>query len=378
MKPKIAILGAGPIGLEAAAAASRRGAEATVFEKGEPGEGIRSWGHVRMFSPFGMNSSPLGRCILGDHGFTLPRARDRLRAHRYVDDYLLPLASLLDIRRDTPVKQVRREPQPGRPIAVETASGEVFLADHVFDCTGVSDGPIRIDSGGPIPGADLCAEWIEHGVPDVSGDGRERFVGRPVLVVGAGYSGATVVRDLCAVRLKHPSTRIIWIAKRGVTPPIPLIPGDPIEAREALARHVNDLVRKGEIDFRPAHRIVAMEPVSGSVRVILEDAGHRSALEVDRIVATLGFSPCESITGELRLGLCAQTGAARGVAEHLAGIPQDLHALPHRLPADAVAHPEPGYFRLGAKSFGTLPGFLIATGLHQIDSALDAVFGGPA
>ena len=49
----LAIIGAGPVGLAAAAHALERGLMPTVFEAGpEVGHAVRQWQHVRMFSPW--------------------------------------------------------------------------------------------------------------------------------------------------------------------------------------------------------------------------------------------------------------------------------------------------------------------------------------
>src|SRR5207302_9710762 len=71
---RIAVLGAGPVGLEAALYAATLGLPVTVFDAGRVGEHLRQWGHVRLFSPFGLNSTPLGRNRLKtDHpGHELP------------------------------------------------------------------------------------------------------------------------------------------------------------------------------------------------------------------------------------------------------------------------------------------------------------------
>jgi NADPH-dependent 2,4-dienoyl-CoA reductase/sulfur reductase-like enzyme len=57
-KPHIAILGAGPIGLEAALAAAERALPFTLYEADpEVGGHVRRWGHVRTFTPWEMNVS---------------------------------------------------------------------------------------------------------------------------------------------------------------------------------------------------------------------------------------------------------------------------------------------------------------------------------
>src|SRR5438132_6764847 len=92
-KKRIAIIGAGPIGIEAAVAALDRGYAVTVFERGEVGEAVRRWGHVRMFSPFGMNVSMRGIERLRKAGDSLPADPDAILTGReYVAEYLAPLA----------------------------------------------------------------------------------------------------------------------------------------------------------------------------------------------------------------------------------------------------------------------------------------------
>ena len=64
---RIAILGAGPVGLEAALAASARGDEVTVYEAADRvGGNVRSWAHVRTFTPWDLVVSPRVRAVLGD------------------------------------------------------------------------------------------------------------------------------------------------------------------------------------------------------------------------------------------------------------------------------------------------------------------------
>ena len=64
----LAVIGAGPIGLETALAALDRGFDVHVFERGEVGAHPLGWGHVRMFTPWGMNVGPASRAHLGDAG----------------------------------------------------------------------------------------------------------------------------------------------------------------------------------------------------------------------------------------------------------------------------------------------------------------------
>ena len=76
MKQKLAILGAGPIGLEAALVAHSAGYDVKIFERGEIADSVRQWGHVRMFSPFKMNASVEGIALLRARGVEVQVVQD--------------------------------------------------------------------------------------------------------------------------------------------------------------------------------------------------------------------------------------------------------------------------------------------------------------
>src|SRR5438093_8806243 len=94
--PRIGILGAGPVGLEAALDARSLNLRVAVFERGRVGEHWQRWGHVRLFSPFAMNTTPLGRSALRaarpDHEFPADDACVTGREH--VAAYLMPVSRL--------------------------------------------------------------------------------------------------------------------------------------------------------------------------------------------------------------------------------------------------------------------------------------------
>jgi len=68
----LAIIGAGPIGLEAAALALELDFDVHVFERGEVGAHALAWGHVRMFTPWRMNIGPASARLLSRHGWDAP------------------------------------------------------------------------------------------------------------------------------------------------------------------------------------------------------------------------------------------------------------------------------------------------------------------
>src|SRR5262245_50107360 len=99
-KKRLAIIGAGPIGLEAALAGLQKGLDVQIYEKGRPGEHLLRWGHVKLFSPFGMNCTPPGRAAIlaasPNHEF--PGDDDCVTGRAHHAAYLEPLVKTKALR----------------------------------------------------------------------------------------------------------------------------------------------------------------------------------------------------------------------------------------------------------------------------------------
>ena len=92
----VVIIGAGPVGLAAAAHVVSRRLTPLVLEAGAAvGDGVRRWGHVRMFSPWKFNVDPSAAADLltPRDGWTMPAGDEYPTGHELVDAYLEPLAA---------------------------------------------------------------------------------------------------------------------------------------------------------------------------------------------------------------------------------------------------------------------------------------------
>src|ERR687889_1983048 len=91
----VVVIGAGPVGLAAAAHLLDRGLEPVVFEAGAAvGASIREWGHVRVFSPWEFDVDPIAGRLLSATGWTMPEADSYPTGRDIVERYLEPLAAL--------------------------------------------------------------------------------------------------------------------------------------------------------------------------------------------------------------------------------------------------------------------------------------------
>lgn len=393
---RIAILGAGPTGLEAALYARYLGYDVDLYERGRAAENLLRWGHVRMFTPWRMNVTPLGAAALSaqDDAWRPPDDEAILTGRELAEKYFIPLArsdlivdglqtgvEVLALGRHGLLKQdlVDEEIRIDAPfrILLREAGGKERLAtaDVVIDASGTyGNHNWAGEAGVPALGELAAASHIEYGLPDVLGAEREKYAARRVLLVGAGYSAATNAVALAELAASAPETRVTWITRprpggaEASDGPIALIPGDRLPERDRLARAANALAAAGEpILHWPATSIESIEsPADGEgFRVTL--SGERAdEIEVDRIIANVGFRPDNRVYAELQVHECYASGGPMKLAASLAKSPSADCLAQVAAGPEALLNPEPDFYILGAKSYGRNSQFLLSTGHEQI------------
>ncbi|MEU7172187.1 FAD-dependent oxidoreductase [Micromonospora tulbaghiae] len=386
----VVVIGAGPVGLAAAAHLRERDLPFLVLEAGDTaGAAVRQWGHVRVFSPWRYNVDPAARRLLDDTGWVAP-AEDALpTGAELVTDYLQPLADLPQLKPHLRygarveaisrlgLDRLRTAGREQTPFLIRLADGDEMLARAVIDASGTWGTPNVLGASGlPARGEKDAAAFLEHALPDVLGADRHRFAGRRTLVVGAGHSAANTLLSLAELATVEPGTEVIW-AIRLASPARTYGGGDAdaLPARGALGARLRDHVDAGRIRLLTGFSVHALTPAEGRVAVVVRHAdGTDESVTVDRIVAATGFRPDHSIAAELRLDLDSVMGATRALAplidpnEHSCGT-----VPPHG--AVELAHPEVGYYAVGMKSYGRAPTFLMATGYEQVRSVVAALAG---
>jgi thioredoxin reductase len=398
---QITIVGAGPIGLEAALYARTLGYEVTVFERGEVGASVRDWGFISMFSPWSLNCSPLGQRALreGDPAWTPPDDGVCPTGQEYAERYLLPLSRLPALRgcieTQTEVLAVGREGllkgdligdpcRGGHPfrILVRDRGGQerVHRADVVIDASGTYGHPNWIGSGGiPAPGERANAHRISYRLEDIAGAARLRYAGRRTLLVGGGYSAATTAVAFEALIREVPGTSLLWVSRTEDEMPYQAIPDDRLPSRAALIASAIQIVsgRPG-IEY---HRCASVEAIryadaEGRFGVTLRINGETREAEVDRVIGNVGYSPDSSIYRELQVHECYATCGPIDLAASLLALSPGLDCLAQASAGpEALKNPEPNFYILGAKSYGRNSTFLIRLGLEQVRDVFTLIAG---
>ncbi len=400
--PRVAVLGAGPVGLDAALAAAARGWPVDVYEAGgAPAAHVRRWGHVRLFSPWSMNVSDRMAEALDADGREVPAGGACPTGRELVERVLDPVADLPRVERalhlDTRVVGVGREgllkheeigtdARARRPfrLLLEDADGRERTAgaDAVLDCTGTYGHPNALGDGGiPAPGERELGDRILRHIPDVLGD-PDRWRGREVLLVGAGHSAQTAARDLAELAGEGgDDVRVRW-ALRSEAPGWKRVEDDPLPERDRLTERAEALASDPPPGFR-IHRGVVVDRLSradGRVRADLRptDGGGAGAVEVDRVVSLTGYVGDHTLYRQLQVHECYATSGPMGLAAELLAsdatdcLEQESHGV------EALESPEPNFFLLGEKSYGRNSTFLMTVGWDQVDEvfgALDERFG---
>ncbi|MDP6944569.1 MAG: FAD-dependent oxidoreductase, partial [Myxococcota bacterium] len=337
---RVAIIGAGPVGLEAARLLTAKGHGVTVYEAGDRvGAGMAAYGHVRMFTPWEVNIAEGALEDLAAHGEAPDLDLDATPTMaEFLDLYLEALARhpriaptislgqrLIAASRERALKSdLPRMPQraesPFRLLLADASGAErIVQVDALIDASGITTRPAWVGRGGiPAPGERELGsgQSIEHHLPDILGADRARFQGKRVLIVGAGYSAATAAVALAQLHADAPDTRIHWAVRRAEGPPVRVVPEDPLPDRARLVVEAHAAARDGGpiTLHQPAWVERVHRTRDGLCEVILSHGGR---LLVDEVLAMVGYVPDFSPLEALQLELDFSTRGPRRLAELL-------------------------------------------------------------
>jgi N-acetylglutamate synthase-like GNAT family acetyltransferase len=390
----VAVLGAGPVGLAAAAQLIDRGIPFFILEAAPTvGANLLDYGHVRLFSPWRYDIDATMARLLEPSGWQAPEADELPLAGEVVQRVLEPFARLppvasalrlstkvIAVTREgfDKVKSAGREQAPFVIRAVHQGQTIELRARAVIDSTGTWNTPNPLGASGlPAIGELELADRIVYGIPDVLGAHRSRYAGRRTLVVGAGHSAANALLALAELAGQVPGTRLLWSVR---SPVLTRVFGggdaDALPARGALGSSLRSLRDSGGLAFHAGLRITRIGRQGDALGVVGVDAdGHAQRLDgIDQIICATGQRPDLSITSELRVKLdpWLESNEALGPL-----IDPNLHSCGTVRPHGhrELAHPEPGLYTVGVKSYGRAPTFLMATGFEQVRSVVAALAG---
>ncbi|GAA3413417.1 NAD(P)-binding domain-containing protein [Paenibacillus hodogayensis] len=382
----VAIIGAGPIGLAAAAELANRNQKFILLESGlKVGHNIREWGHVRLFSPWQYNINKAARSLLLDQGWTAPSPDELPLGKEIVEQYLEPLANLPPIkpnirfnskvvaisRRDIDkMKSVGREKQPF-VLYVETEGGtETIEARAVLDASGTWGHPNPLYASGVwTKDEQSVQQHVFYGIPELTTANQAKYKGKRVAVVGSGHSALNTLLDLVQLKEVDPRTDLVWIMrKKRVEEAYGGEENDQLEARGELGSRIHQLVNAGQIQVITPYHIERLKKIGEQIQVLGTTNGEKMEINgIDQMIVNTGSRPDFSFLREIRLNIDPTTESAESLAPL---IDPNIHSCgtvrPHG--QKELQHQENDFYIVGMKSYGRAPTFLMATGYEQVRS----------
>jgi hypothetical protein len=392
----VVVIGAGPVGLAAAAHLVSRGIEVTVLEAGSTiAASIEDWAHLKLFSPWRFNIDKAAVQLLSGTGWLRPDPDAIPTGRELIDQYLKPLADhpLLAPRIATGVTvkaigragsdKIRGGTGPGTEgfslLVEKSGTEELIRAGAVIDATGTWKTPNPLGANGvPAVGEHALSGRIRYGLPDILGRERDRYIGRRTAVVGSGLSAATELVALAELAKANTATEIVWVIRAALR--ANLFGGgenDELPARGQLGTNLSELHRTGRLVLIDRFRTTQIEEEGGKIWLTGQTRADRFGRvgPLDEVICATGQRPDLTLTRELRVETDSRLESVLALAPL---VDPNLHycgsVKPHGYPELRAAN-EPGFFTIGAKSYGRAPSFLMATGYEQARSIAAALAG---
>lgn len=389
----VAIIGAGPVGLAAAAHVLERGETPLVFEMGtEVGANIRQWQHVRMFSPWEFTVDSASRRLLESHAWQMPPKDELPTGKALIDLYLAPLAALPELRSQIHYnaqvvavsrRNVDKMKDAGResaPFVLHIAYGDgseaLIEARAVIDASGTWQKPNPMGANGlPAMGEKRHTDRIAYGIPDILGSASVRYANRRVAVIGSGHSALNALLELVELQKTQPKTQIIWLMR---STNLARVYGggenDALAARGQLGTRIQAAVAKGIVSIHAPFSVEKVESTGNALLLIGQGKNGTDSLNVDEVIVATGARPDFDMLRELRLTI---DPALESSGELAPMIDPNIHSCgtvrPHG--EAELRQPEKDFYIVGMKSYGRAPTFLLATGYEQVRSIAAALVG---
>ncbi|AYC30467.1 NAD(P)-binding domain-containing protein [Paenisporosarcina cavernae] len=380
----VIIIGAGPVGLAAAAHLVQKNESFQILEMGsEVAPSIREWGHVQLFSPWKFNMDDVAVSLLQETEWMMPDETAHPTGKELIDEYLVPLATLPSIaphlRLNTKVVSISKKgldkmKDTGREEAlysvyIETNGKTSRLeASHIIDATGTWTQPNSITSSQVWTRTETeLTDSITYGIPNVTTELANTLQNKRVAVVGGGHSAINSLLSLAEIDGIH----LTWILRK---PSVEKAYGgeslDALPKRGLLGRKIHRLVDAGKVEVMTPFFIDVIEQMDGKISLIGDYAGAETRIEsIDHVFAATGSRPDFSFLQEVRLDIDSSLESVKAIAPL---IDPNVHSCgtvrPHG--EKELRHPDTNFYIVGMKSYGRAPTFLLATGYEQVRSVV--------
>lgn len=392
-KLPVAVIGAGPVGMAAAAHLTLRNIPFFLFEStGTVGGNVTSWEHVNVFSPWKYNVDKAAKELLNRTGWVHPPEEKIHSGREFIDLYLNPLASLPEIEPhihlNSKVVAVGRKNMDKMkngnrekvPFIIRVKQGDkyhLFETKAVIDASGSWHNPNPVGSDGNFAIGEIeNASRIFYGIPDALKKYQARYANKKIAVIGAGHSAINSIFELEKIKDRFPATEICWILrKQNIKDVYGGQADDQLTARGELGIKIEQLVVSEKVNIYTPFRIEEIRAMESKVALIGYQNERRAIIpNIDEVISNTGSRPDFSFLNEIRLSVSSSVESSAAIADL---IDPNLHSCGSVRPHGELElkHIEKDFYIVGSKSYGRAPTFLMATGYEQVRSVVAALDG---
>lgn len=367
----IAIIGGGPIGIEAAIYARFLGFFVSIFEQRRVGHRMLDW-HDRLLSvPVSECTTPLGHAAIAaqDDQYKRPEADKVFTGKQYADEYLIPLAKcdliFDDIHFLSPIDDVSRiRTRVTDRIDWQERCNDEFRvlvngrhrgvwnarADIILDCRGEHPSPVGIGpGGGQAIGESQTREFFHRHAPLDRKFERKMLQSKRVVLVGTGLLACNFATEFCEQFGNDNQSVLTWL----VAPEVNEHSDHFLAVRRKLLQ--SEYRNFGCIEMLGVEQIEKKEDATFHLRLLKDDD---STIELDcDVVADLSIGQCRPISTSLHRHDRFEPAIVASAYDA-----PDLSAVP--IP-DWLTN-EPGYYRVRGGSIEDGPGKGLKSGFEQI------------
>ncbi|MGE7689847.1 NAD(P)-binding domain-containing protein [Lysinibacillus sp. NPDC097214] len=380
----IVIIGAGPIGLAAAAHLVEQKQAFILLEAGrEIAHNIRTWEHVTLFSPWRYNINKAAKALLNASGWVEPNLDTLPTGHELIDLYLKPLSELIQIKPNIQLNakvvgisrqfndkmKTKNRVEQSFTIYIEQENDiRIIEARAIIDATGTWGNPNPANSTGVwLQNEKALADHIEYRIPDINTN-TKRYANKKIAVIGGGHSAINTLLALAELQEEHSTTKLVWIMrKKSVEEAYGGEEKDALAARGALGVRIHELVDTGKVEVITPFYISQVKK-DEDIHIVGTINGEQKVLTgFEELIVNAGNRPDLTFNSELRLSIDSATESVHALAPL---IDPNVHSCGtvRAHGEEILRQPEKDFYIVGAKSYGRAPTFLMATGYEQVRS----------
>lgn len=388
----VVVIGAGPIGMAAAAHLNNRKLPFVVLEAGSQiAQNVSSWRHVSMFSPWKYNLDRASIDLLEAYQWQKPKENKIPTGAELIEDYLLPLSETHEIKpyirlnsrvvaisrkRVNKIKNYSRERAPFVVRVKTQYAVEIIHARAIIDASGTWHNPNPSGADGlPAIGESSIANSVFYGIPDIAGKESKKYKNKKVAVIGSGHSAINSLLELSDLNSQSSQMQINWIlTKAKVEDAYGGLDDDELPGRGKVGKRIKELVEGKRVAVHTPFFVEAFEVIKGRIAIKGQYEKTDNIVLVDEVIVATGLRPELDFLRELRVSLDSSLECPTKLAPL---IDPNIHSCGSVAPhgeAD-LRHPEKDFYIVGMKSYGRAPTFLLATGYEQIRSVVAAISG---